>query len=99
MATLQLHDCVVLRHDLAGHRLLAGDVGAIVHVYGDGKTFEVEFVASNGHWAALIALERAELEPLPADAVMSTRPVRSDATSLSDDVEELWISTLAGPTP
>jgi hypothetical protein len=37
-------ETVVLLHDVPPHRLKSGDVGAVVHRYGDGTAFEVEFV-------------------------------------------------------
>ena len=41
-------DTVVLVHDLDAYGLTHGDVGAVVHCYKDGVTFEVEFVTGEG---------------------------------------------------
>jgi hypothetical protein len=41
------HDVVVLTRDLPEHGLRAGDVGAVVHVYSNGKAYEVEFVTGS----------------------------------------------------
>jgi hypothetical protein len=41
-------DTVVLGHDLEAYGLTQGDVGAVVHCYKDGVTFEVEFVTGEG---------------------------------------------------
>ncbi len=34
-----------------------GDVGTVVHVYRDGQAYEVKFVTSEGHTAAVATLE------------------------------------------
>jgi hypothetical protein len=41
------HDRVVLTAPVPKERLEIGDVGTVVHVYQDGKAFEVEFTAQN----------------------------------------------------
>ncbi|MCY7276926.1 MAG: DUF4926 domain-containing protein [Phormidesmis sp. CAN_BIN44] len=41
---LQELDVVALTHNLPEHGLKQSDRGAIVHVYPNGHTFEVEFV-------------------------------------------------------
>jgi Domain of unknown function (DUF4926) len=38
------HDRVVLTKAVTGEGLEAGDVGTVVHPYGDGKAYEVEFI-------------------------------------------------------
>ena len=38
------HDRVVLTAPVPKERLEIGDVGTVVHVYQDGKAFEVEFI-------------------------------------------------------
>ncbi len=45
------HGRVVLKASIPAERLEAGDVGTVVHVYSDGKAYEVEFVALDGHTA------------------------------------------------
>src|SRR5262245_61088027 len=57
---LKEHDRVVLLTDVPDERLEAGDVGAIVHVYRDGKAYEVEFVALDGHTTAVATLETSQ---------------------------------------
>ena len=42
----------------------AGDVGTIVHVYQDGKVYEVEFVALDGHTRAVVTLEANQVRPV-----------------------------------
>jgi hypothetical protein len=54
---LQEHERVVLTVSRPEDNLEAGDVGTIVHVYGDGKAYEVEFVALDGHTTAVATVE------------------------------------------
>jgi hypothetical protein len=51
------HDVIVLTRDLPEHKLRAGDVGAVVCVYAEGKAFEVEFVTGTGQTVAVETLE------------------------------------------
>ena len=46
-------DVVVITQDVPEHGLISGDVGTVVHCYGDGEAYEVEVVAANGHMVAL----------------------------------------------
>ena len=58
------HERVVLKSDVPAEGLEAGDVGTVVHVYGDGKAYEVEFVTLDGHTAAVVTLEAAQVRPV-----------------------------------
>ncbi len=58
------HDRVVLKVDVAAEGLEAGDVGTVVHVYRDGLAFEVEFVALDGHTAAVVTVEAGQVRPV-----------------------------------
>ena len=58
------HDRVVLTTDVVEQALEAGDVGTVVHVYGAGKAYEVEFVALDGETAAVATLERDQVRPV-----------------------------------
>jgi len=51
------HDRVVLTAPVPNERLEIGDVGTVVHVYDDGKAFEVEFTALDGHTAAVATVD------------------------------------------
>ena len=66
---------VVLSEDLPEHGLKAGDVGMIVHIYGEHKGFEVEFVTLNGELVALVSLYPSQVRPLEADEIASARRV------------------------
>ena len=67
------HSMVVLNDDRTADGLHAGDVGAVVHVYGDGKAYEVEFVDGNGTTVALLTLDAADVRPIEAGELLHTR--------------------------
>lgn len=56
-------DVVVLTQDVPEHGLINGDVGTVVHCYGDGEAYEVEVVAANGHTVALLTLSASAVRP------------------------------------
>lgn len=66
-------DSVVLAVDLPAHRLKTGDVGTVVHVHGDGKGFEVEFVALDGETIAVATLTPTELRPVGRREIVHAR--------------------------
>ena len=55
------HERVVLKSPVPDKGLEAGDVGNIVHVYRDGEAYEVEFVALDGHTAAVVTVEASQV--------------------------------------
>jgi len=67
------HDRVVLRTAVPGEGLEEGDVGTVVHVYKDGEAYEVEFVALDGHTAAVVTLEASQVRPISARDITHTR--------------------------
>ncbi|HWF86467.1 MAG TPA: DUF4926 domain-containing protein [Vicinamibacterales bacterium] len=52
---------VVLTAPLPAEGLVTGDVGTVVHVYDDGKAFEVEFMTLDGHTAAVATVEASQV--------------------------------------
>lgn len=69
------HDRVVLTGDVPAERLEPGDVGTVVHVYPDGKGYEVEFVSLEGRTLAVATLEAAQLRPVSAREITHAREV------------------------
>lgn len=57
------HDVVVLTVPLPEHHLEAGDVGTVVHVYGDNEAFEVEFTTLNGETVDVVTIDAAHVRP------------------------------------
>ncbi len=67
------HDRVVLKTSVPAEGLEQGDVGTVVHVYKDGEAYEVEFVALDGHTAAVVTLEAAQVRPISPRDITHTR--------------------------
>lgn len=53
--TIHELDTVVLERDIPEHGLRRGDLGAVVHVYGE-QSIDVEFVRLSGETQALVQL-------------------------------------------
>ena len=66
-------DTVVLVHDLEAYGLTHGDVGAVVHCYKDGITFEVEFVTGEGSTIAVLTLSQQDIRPMHAQEILHVR--------------------------
>jgi hypothetical protein len=66
-------DTVVLARDLEAYCLKVGDVGAVVHSYMDGKTFEVEFVTDEGKTVAVLTLSEADIRPMYREEILHVR--------------------------
>jgi hypothetical protein len=67
------HDRVVLRVAVPSVGLEAGDVGTVVHVYGDGQAYGVEFVTLDGHTAAVVTLEAVQVRPVSRREITHAR--------------------------
>jgi hypothetical protein len=59
--TIKEHDRVVLTSDLPAEGLKAGDVGTVVHIYGDGFAYEVEFTTLDGDTAAVATVQISQV--------------------------------------
>ncbi len=58
------HDCVVLTSDLPQEGLQAGDVGAVIHIHGEGTGYEVEFMTLTGKTVAVATVSPEQLRPV-----------------------------------
>jgi len=65
-------DTVVLRREIPGDGLEAGDVGAIVLCRGDAS-YEVEFVSGEGGTVAVVTLTDEDLRPIEAHEILHVR--------------------------
>ena len=74
---LREHERVVLTSSLPDEGLVAGDVGTIVHVYGDDQAYEVEFVALDGHTTAIATLEAQQVRPVTPRNMTHTRQIQA----------------------
>ncbi len=68
---------VALTEHLPEHHLNVGDVGLVVHVYGDYTGYEVEFVTLNGNLVALASVYPHQIRRLEQDEIASARRVKS----------------------
>ena len=67
------HSLVVLDCDPPHEKLNRGDVGTVVHVYKDGRGYEVEFVDGGGQTVALITVEAGDVRPIEAGELLHAR--------------------------
>jgi len=79
------HSIVVLNSDIPDAGLHAGDVGAIVHVHGQGKAYEVEFVDGDGTTVASMTLDSDAIRAIGPGELLHTR--RRDPAEPSDERE------------
>lgn len=66
-----------LTQDLPDYGLKAGDIGMIVHIYGDHAGYEVEFVTLSGELVALVSVYPSQIRPIEQDEIASARRVKS----------------------
>jgi len=74
------HDLVVLTHGRPEHGLEAGDVGTVVHCYGDGEAYEVEFMSAAARTVAVLTLEKEELRELDEGEILHARRLPATTT-------------------
>ncbi|HQZ71774.1 MAG TPA: DUF4926 domain-containing protein [Anaerolineae bacterium] len=68
-------DTVVLTRSIPEDGLLAGDLGAVVHVYANMEACEVEFVTGTGHTLAVLTLPMDAVRPLQDAEILHARPL------------------------
>ena len=67
------HDRVALTVAVPEEGLEPGDVGTVVHIYRDGRAYEVEFVTLDGHTAAVVTLEVSQIRPVSRREITHAR--------------------------
>lgn len=70
------HDRVVLNTPLPTDGLYPGDVGTVVHIYENGKAYEVEFVALDRHTAAVATVEASQVRPVSPRDITHVRELQ-----------------------
>jgi hypothetical protein len=71
---LDLLDTVIAATNFPEHKVLAGDLGAVVEVYTTPTlAYEVEFVNPDGSTRALLTLAPSQVRRLSAADVLTTR--------------------------
>ena len=58
------HDVVALTEDVPAEGLHKGDVGAVVHCYRPGDTYEVEFIDERGRTKRIASISASRLMKL-----------------------------------
>lgn len=71
------HDRIVLMAPVPNERLEIGDVGTVVHVYADGKAFEIEFMTLDGQTAAVATIEASAVRPVTARDISHSRHLQN----------------------
>lgn len=67
------HDRIVLKEAVPSAGLEAGDVGTVVHLYRDGKAYEVEFTTLDGNTAAVVTVEATQVREVSAREIAHAR--------------------------
>lgn len=73
------YDQIVLKADVPGEGLRAGDVGTVVHIYQSGKGFEVEFFTLTGETITVVTLDAAQVREISEKDVPHDRPMEAAA--------------------
>jgi len=71
------HDRIVLTEPVPAEGLEAGDVGTVVHVYSEGKAFEIEFTTLDGKTATVATVEASAVRPVTGREITHSRALRS----------------------
>ena len=67
------HSLVVLDCEPPHEKLNRGDVGTVVHVYKNGRGYEVEFVDGGGRTVALVTVGANDVRPIEAGELLHAR--------------------------
>jgi len=71
------HERVVLKTAVPGKGLEAGDVGTVVHLYRDGRAYEVEFTTLEGKTAAVVTVEASQVRPVGKREITHARELQA----------------------
>ncbi len=64
---------VALTTDFPEHRLKAGDIGTVVHVYGAGEGYMVEFVTLDGKTLDVITVSASQIRTIGSKEIANAR--------------------------
>lgn len=67
------HERVALTAAVPDQGIGPGDVGTVVHVYKEGAAYEVEFITLDGHTAAVVTIEAAQVRPVSRREITHAR--------------------------
>ncbi|MFC1816743.1 DUF4926 domain-containing protein [Thermodesulfobacteriota bacterium] len=72
-------ETIALSRDIPEYGLKAGDIGVVVHCYGEGDTFEIEFVTAEGETIAVLTLSDADIRQVRGKEVLHVRTLEQVA--------------------
>jgi hypothetical protein len=72
-------ETVALTHDIPKYGLKEGDIGAVVHCYGDKDAFEIEFVTAEGTTIGVLTLTGVDIRQVGGREVLHVRPLEQVA--------------------
>ena len=72
-------ETVALTHDIPKYGLKEGDIGAVVHCYGEKDAFETEFVTAEGRTIAVLTLSGVDIRQVGGREVLHVRPLEQVA--------------------
>jgi hypothetical protein len=67
------HDRIVLTAPVPTEGLEVGDVGTVVHVYANGRAFEIEFTTLDGTTAAVATVAATAVRPVTGREITHSR--------------------------
>ncbi len=70
-------DTIVLSRDLPEHGLRQGDIGAVVHCYKGGESFEVEFITGQGDTVAVVTLNSEDVRLMQDKEILHVRKLKA----------------------
>ena len=70
-------DIVVLERHVPEHGLICGDIGTIVHAYGNTNAYEVEFANGEGETMAVVTLEASDIRVLSKTDILHVRELKA----------------------
>ena len=73
-------ETVALTRDIPEYGLKEDDVGAVVHCYGDGDGFEIEFVSAEGKTVAVLTVSSADIREVGGKEMLHVRTLERVAS-------------------
>jgi hypothetical protein len=67
------HDRVIFTEDMPEHRLAAGDVGTVVHIYDHDAAYEVEVFTLDGRTLDVVTVAAGRVRPVTQRDVLHAR--------------------------
>ena len=70
-------DTIVLTRDIPEHGLKSGDIGAVVHLYENDKTYEIEFLTGHGDTVAVVTLKADDVRLMQDKEILHARKLQA----------------------